>query len=569
VVKSTAENLSPTRVKLDVEVPFEDLKPRLDQAYKTVANQIQVPGFRKGKVPARIIDQRVGRGYVVETAVNEGLNDYYQQALAQTETTPMARPEVEVTSMPGVDGEAEGPLKFTVEVDIRPEIELPDYKGLKVTVEPAAASEEDEQKALDDLRSRFGTLKAVERPAAKDDFVTITLTATVGDEQVDHAEDLSYQVGAGTMLDGMDEALEGLSAGEDAVFETTLAGGEHSGEKATVKVVLGAVKDRELPEADDDFAQLASEFDTIEELKADLKTKAAEGAVTGQGIEARDKVLEELVKLVEVPVPDSVVNDQLEQHFSQQGHSAGDDHDTPEHRAEVEKNAREAFRNEIVLDKVADAEEVGVDQGELIEYIISTSQQYGMDPNQFAQMLDQAGQVPMIMGEVRRRKALAKVLEYAVVTDTDGNAVDLTAFVTPGGAEAAESADSADSADSAESAATPAEAEEAPAKKAPAKKAPAKKAPAKTAAAKKAEAETEGDAAEEAPAKKAPAKKAPAKKAPAKKAPAKKAEAETEGDAAEEAPAKKAPAKNAPAKKAPAKTAAAKKAEAAEADDAE
>jgi trigger factor len=564
VVKSTAENLSPTRVKLDVEVPFEDLKPRLDQAYKTVANQIQVPGFRKGKVPARIIDQRVGRGYVVETAVNEGLNDYYQQALAQTETTPMARPEVEVTSMPGVDGEAEGPLKFTVEVDIRPEIELPDYKGLKVTVEPAAASEEDEQKALDDLRSRFGTLKAVERPAAKDDFVTITLTATVGDEQVDHAEDLSYQVGAGTMLDGMDEALEGLSAGEDAVFETTLAGGEHSGEKATVKVVLGAVKDRELPEADDDFAQLASEFDTIEELKADLKTKAAEGAVTGQGIEARDKVLEELVKLVEVPVPDSVVNDQLEQHFSQQGHSAGDDHDTPEHRAEVEKNAREAFRNEIVLDKVADAEEVGVDQGELIEYIISTSQQYGMDPNQFAQMLDQAGQVPMIMGEVRRRKALAKVLEYAVVTDTDGNAVDLTAFVTPGGAE---SADSADSADSAESAATPAEAEEAPAKKAPAKKAPAKKAPAKTAAAKKAEAaETEGDAAaEKAPAKKAPAKKAPAKKAPAKTAAAKKAE--TEGDAeAEKAPAKKAPAKRTTAA---AKKAAAEKAESTEADAAE
>ncbi|HEY4615230.1 MAG TPA: trigger factor, partial [Citricoccus sp.] len=375
MVKSTAENLSPTRVKLDVEVPFEDLKPRLDEAYKAVANQIQVPGFRKGKVPARIIDQRIGRGYVVETAVNEGLNDFYQEALRETEVTPMARPEVEVTSMPGVDGDDEAPLKFTVEVDVRPEVELPEYKGLKVSVEPAAASEEDEQKALDELRSRFGTLKAVDRPAAQDDFVTITLTATVGDEQVDHAEDLSYQVGAGTMLEGLDEALEGLSAGEDAVFETTLAGGEHSGEKATVKVVLGAVKERELPEADDEFAQLASEFDTMAELKEDLKKQAAESAVVEQGIEARDKVLDKLVELIEVPVPEKVIEDQISQHFdSEQAQaSAEPGHDTEEHRAEVRKNAETAFRNEIILDAVAEAEEVGVEQSELIDYIVSMS----------------------------------------------------------------------------------------------------------------------------------------------------------------------------------------------------
>ena len=376
MVKSTAENLSPTRVKLTVEVPFEEVKPALDKAFKDIANQVQIPGFRKGKIPARLIEQRFGREIVVDQAVNEGLNTWFSAAIAEAEVTPISRPEVDVTATPDAEN-AEGPVAFTAEFDVRPTIELPDYKGLKVTVEPAKATEEDEQKALD-----------------------------------------------------------GLSAGEDATFETTLNGGEHDGETAVVKLELTAVKERELPEADDEFAQLASEFDTIAELKEDLKKQAAEEAVNRQGVEARDKVLEELAKLVEVPVPDGVIAEQVEQHFSAGGHTAGDDHDTAEHRAELEQNTREAFANEVILDEVAEAEEVTVDQGELIEYIIATSSEYGMDPNQFAMMLDQGGQIPMIMGEVRRRKALAKVLEYAEVTDTDGKAVDLTAFVTPGGQEA-------------------------------------------------------------------------------------------------------------------------------------
>ncbi len=471
MVKTTAENLSPTRVKLAVEVPFQEVKPALDKAYKDIANQVQIPGFRQGKVPARLIDQRFGREVVMDTAVNEGLNTWFQQAITEAEVTPISRPEVDVTGTPGEKGE--DPVTFTAEFDVRPEIELPDYKGLKVTVEPSAATEDDEKKALDELRARFGTLKDVDRPAKKDDFVTMDLTATVDGEQVDAAEGLSYQVGAGTMLEGIDEALDGLSADEDATFETTLNGGEHDGEKATVKLVLKAVKERELPKADDEFAQLASEFDTMDELKEDLKKQAAEAAQNRQGVEARDKVLEELVKLVEVPVPDAVIAEQLEQHFNSQGHTSGDDHDTADHREELEENTREAFKNEVILDAVAEAEEVSVDQGELIEYIIATASEYGMDPNQFAMMLDQAGQVPMIMGEVRRRKALAKVLEYAEVKDTEGKAVDLTAFVTPGGQEAVD--------------ADAEKAEEEPKEKAPAKKPAAKKAPAKKPAAKKAD----------------------------------------------------------------------------------
>jgi trigger factor len=450
-VKSAVENLTPTRVKLNVEVPFEELKPSIDEAYKTVASQIQVPGFRKGKVPSKLIDQRVGRGYVLETAINEGLNGWYQAAVQESGIRPLSRPEVEITEVPDPTS-TDGELKFHAEVDVRPEIELPDYAGIKVEVAAAESSAEDVDKALDELRGRFGTLKSVDRPAADGDFLTIDITATIDGADVDSASGLSYQVGAGTMLEGLDEAVTGLSVDEDAIFETTLVGGDHAGESAQVKVVLKAVKERELPEADDDFAQLASEFDTLAELREDLAKQAADSKVVEQGVEARDKVLDKLVELIEVPVPDSVVEEQLEAHFKEgSGHGEGE-HDTEEHREEVKANTARAFQNEIILDAIAEKEEVNVSQNELIDYIVSTASQYGMDPNQFAQIIDQSGQVPMMVSEVRRRKALAVVLGQAEVTDSEGNKVDLSDFVRPGDEEAPATAEEAaeSSADAAE-----------------------------------------------------------------------------------------------------------------------
>ncbi|MDN5618197.1 MAG: trigger factor [Kocuria sp.] len=429
-MKTAVEKLNPTLAKIQVDVPFEEFKPFLSKTYKELAEQIQMPGFRKGKIPNQLIEQRVGYDFVVENALNEGLNGFYQQALTENELTPLAQPEVDVQKKPE-QNDREADVSVAIEVVVRPEVELPDYEGLKVEVDAAEVTAEDEQKALDELRGRFGTLINVERPAAQDDFVTLDLNAMIGEEEVDAANDLSYQVGAGTMLEGLDEAITGLSAGEDATFETTLAGGEHSGEAATVKVKVTAVKERELPEVDDEFAQLASEFDTIDELKEDLKKQAAQSKIAEQGNAARDKVLDKLVELVEVPVPEKVVEDQIEQHFNNPNAEA--DHDSEEHRAEVRENTERAFRNEVVLDAVADKEEVGVEQSELIDYIISMSSQYGMDPNQFAQMLDSSGQAGMMVGEVRRSKALAAVLEKAEVVDTEGNAVDLSSYIKPQG----------------------------------------------------------------------------------------------------------------------------------------
>ncbi|MGV3245627.1 MULTISPECIES: trigger factor [Rothia] len=425
-MKTAVEKINPTLAKIEVEVPFAEFKTYLDRTYKSLANQISVPGFRKGKTPKALIDQRAGFDFVVENALNDALNSYYSQALAENELTPLAQPELDIVSKPE-EGNREADVKLTIEVTVRPEIELPDYSGIKVEVASVEVTEEDEQKALDALRGRFGTLKAVDRPAADEDFLTINIAAEIDGEEVDAANDLSYQVGSGTMLDGLDEAVLGLSAGEDATFVTKLAGGEHAGEEATVKVEVTAVKERELPEADDDFAQLASEFDTIAELKEDLKKQAADSKVAEQGAEARDKVLDALVELVEIPVPEKVIEDQLAQHFNAPGQD--DDHDTEEHRAEVRENTERAFKNEIILDAIAEKEEVSVEQAELIDYIITMSQQYGMDPNQFAQMLDGSGQSGMIVGEVRRSKALAAVLAQAEVKDADGKTVDLSSFL--------------------------------------------------------------------------------------------------------------------------------------------
>ena len=428
-MKTAVEKLNPTLAKIEVEVPFAEFKPYLDRTYKNLSGQISVPGFRKGKLPEQLIEQRAGFDYIVEASLNDALNDYYAQALGENELSPLAQPELDVQSQPSTENR-EADLKLTITVTVRPEIELPNYEGLEVEVDEVEVTAEDEVQALDALRERFGTLKTVERPAADKDFVTIDIAAEIDGEQVDAANDLSYQIGSGTMLDGIDEALTGLSAGEDATFETKLSGGEHAGEQAVIKVKLSAVKERELPAADDEFAQLASEFDTIEELKEDIKKQVAEAKVAEQGTQARDKVLAKLVELVEIPVPEKVIEDQLEQHFNNPNAEAG--HDTEEHRAEVRENTETAFKNEMVLDAVADKEEVTVDQAEMINYIITMSSQYGMDPNQFAQMLDGSGQAGALVGEVRRSKALAAVLKTAVVKDTKGNVVDLSKYLGEG-----------------------------------------------------------------------------------------------------------------------------------------
>ncbi len=417
-MKSAVETLNPTRVKLTVEVPFEELKPSLDAAYATIGSQIQVPGFRKGKVPSRIIDQRVGRGAVLQEAVNEALPQFYGQAVEENKVRPIGQPEVDVTEVPAEDGQD---LKFTVEVDVRPEVELPDFSTITVEVDEAKASDEDVEERLVALQERFGSLTGVERTVQTGDFVSVDLDASIGDEEIDSVKGISYEVGSANMLDGMDDALVGMAAGETKNFTAPLAGGEHEGQDADVTVTVQSVKVRELPPLDDDFAQLASEFDTLRELRADVTKQAEQAKKFEQGVQARDKLLEQLLETIEIPIPESVVETEVNSHL--EGENRLED---AEHRAEVDESTRKALKAQFLLDAIAEKNDVKVEQPELIEYLVMSAQQYGMDPNQFAQAVDQQGQVPAMVAEVARRKALASVLEQAKVVDTAGAEIDLS-----------------------------------------------------------------------------------------------------------------------------------------------
>ena len=458
-MKSTVESLAPTRVKLSVEVPFEELKPSIEAAYKTIGQQVQVPGFRKGKVPSRIIDQRVGRGAVLQEAINDALPSFYQQAVTEHSVRVLGRPEVDISDVPDPTA-TDGELKFTAEVDVRPDLTVPDLTALKVSVDDIEVTEAEIDERLDALRTRFGTLEGVDRPAETGDFLTIDLVAKVGDEEIDSATGVSYEVGSGQMLEGTDEAVVGLSADEEAIFTSSLRGGEHAGADAEITVKVSAVKHRVLPEADDDFAQLASEFDTVAELRADLRTQVESTKAVEQGIQAREKVIEALLVEVEVPVPTALVDEEVQRHLEGEGKESDDPHGE-----EIRADAEKALQGQLLLDAIAEAENVQVSREELIQFLVSSSRQYGMEPNEFAKAVDEAGQVPAMVQEVGRRKALAIAMERAEVTDASGRTVDLEASLSRQAAgvpavpetvqaEAADSEDSSDSPDPADTAET-------------------------------------------------------------------------------------------------------------------
>jgi trigger factor len=433
-VKSAVENLSPTRAKLTVEVPFEELKPSLDAAYKKVAQQINVPGFRRGKVPPAVIDRQVGRGVVLDEAINEVVPGKYIEALQENSLEPLAQPEIEVTKFEDNDV-----LEFTAEVDVKPDFELPSYDGIEAQVDDIEVTDADVDEQVEALRERFGTLVDVDRPAADGDFVTIDLTAAKGGETVEGGEvsDMSYKVGRGGMIDGLDEALVGMAAGDEKTFSSELVGGDLVGEDVEVTVKVSAVQEQQLPEVDDEFAQMASEFDTSEELVADVRERLGRGKRLEQAAAARDAVLEVLLEQVSIPLPETLVTDELNarrQNVEQQLMYAGltmdkyleDEGQTlEEFEADLDRRVRDAVAAQFVLDEVAKKEELGVEQSDLSEHIVRRAQQSGQDPQEFANHMFEHNHIPELVQEILRGKALATIVESATVKDASGNVVEL------------------------------------------------------------------------------------------------------------------------------------------------
>ncbi len=433
-MKSAVESLNPTRVKLTVEVPFEELRPSLDAAYKTIARQINVPGFRKGRVPPQIVDQRIGRAAVLDQAVNDAIPQLYYAALQENELQALGQPEIEVTTFE--DGTE---LAFTAELDVRPQIELPEYEGLEAQVDDVEVTDADVDEQIESLRERFGSLSSVDRPAAEGDYVTIDLTASKDGALIEEAQasGLSYKVGSGTMLEGLDDAVTGLSAGESKTFVSQLVGGEMQGQDVDVEVTVQAVKEQELPELDEEFAQQASEFDTVEELRADLARSIERSRRLEQAAAARDSVLEKLLSLVDVPLPEAAVAEELEARrasireqltyagMTEQQYLDAEGQTQEEFDADLEKRVRDALTAQFVLDELAKKEQLSVDEAELSEHLVRRAQRTGMAPDEYAKQVVEGGHVPVLVSEVVRGKALAHLVDTATVRDASGRPVEL------------------------------------------------------------------------------------------------------------------------------------------------
>ncbi len=436
-MKSTVEHLNPTRVKLTVEVPFDELKPHFDKAYGVLAGQVRIPGFRPGKVPARILDARLGRGTILTEVVNEAVPVKYGEAVADANLSVLGQPEIEVTRID--DGDA---LGFTAEVDVRPELTLPSLDDVAVTVDDVEVTEADIDEQVEALRDRFATTTVVERPAAEGDAVSIDLTASVDGEVLEDAttEGLTYTVGAGDLVEGMDDAVTGLSAGESATFPTVLVAGGYAGRQAEVTVTVQSVSERSLPEIDEDFAQLASEFDTVEDLRADLADKIRRVKNRTQAADARDKVLEALLEVTEIPTPETIVDAEYKSREHDAVHAFDHDEDAlnahieregqtrDEFDAELRDSAVKAVKVQLLLDALAEDQQVGVSQEEFTERVLYNAQRLGVSPDEYFSRLQEGNQLGAVFAEVRRGKALAGAVEKAKVTNTSGEVLDVAAL---------------------------------------------------------------------------------------------------------------------------------------------
>ena len=416
-MKSAVETLSPTRVRISIDLDFKDLEPHVATAYQTLSQQVSIPGFRKGKVPRQLIDQRVGRGAVLNEAINTALPEFYSQAARENEVLVVGRPNVDIKELK--DNEI---VKFEVEVDVRPEIKLPDFSEIELSVPDVELSEKDVEDQVEALRIRFGTLVTIEKEAASGDFVTIDLVAKIEGKEVEGgtANGISYEVGSNRMIDGLDTALEGMKVGESKNFTAQLIGMKE-GETGEVTVTLQAVKKRELPDLNDEFAKLASEFETLAELKSDTKERLTRLKSMEQGAQARDELLKYLLDKVDIQVPEQLVKDEVHDHLEKENRLEDETH-----RNEVTEEVTRSVRADFLLDAIVKAEEVQVSEAELTEYLIRTAARYGMTPEQFAQQLTQAGQITALMAEVARTKALAIALERVKIKDASGRSVDLS-----------------------------------------------------------------------------------------------------------------------------------------------
>ena len=425
-MQTTLENTDKHTVKLTVEVPPEEFGRDLDRAYRKVAQQVKIPGFRKGKVPRQVIDAQLGREAVLGEFLEDSVPQYYREALREHDLAPITDPDIDLG-----DVEEGKPLVFTAVVEVRPRLKLEEkrYKGISVERPAAEVTDADVDRFLDSLRERFAELETVGRPAASGDFVVIDIRATIHGEEIGEGtrQDYLYGVGTGEFGEVLDRELEGKRAGEILKFNDVLGpgAGEQAGREVAFQVLVKEVKGKKLPPADDAFAKIASEFDTLDELKESLRQQLARNRERGIDAEVRDRVLQTLVDSVEVDLPDTLVDEEVQHrvlHAQERAEQAGmaleqlletQGFDELRFRADARDHAIRAIKADLVLEAVARQEDIQVTPEEIGREISGLAQALGRDPKELAKNLDRSGQVVALAGDIIRSKALDLLVEHA------------------------------------------------------------------------------------------------------------------------------------------------------------
>jgi trigger factor len=443
-VPSTIERLSETSAKLTFTVPFAELKPHIDKAYKDIAGKVSIAGFRKGKVPRALIDQRYGRGAVLQEAIDAVLPGAYEAAIAEQQITPLGPPEIDVTKL-----EDDDKVEFTALVDVRPDFDLPDFTTIKIDVTDADVTDEQVNERVELLRQRFATYSDVDRAAKKGDYVIFDLSAAQDGKELEdsQAHGMTYQVGTGGLIDGLDDAVKGLNAGESKTFSSQLVGGVHKDEPADITITVSKVQKQELPEVDAEFAGLVSEYDTAEEMIAGLRDSLERMARLEQASQARDKALDAVIDAADFPLPESMVagevearKEQITDQLSRMGMSIEDylergeetTKDPEEFWADMAKHSERAIRAQIILDKIAEERAIPVSQEDLTQLLLQKAEENGSTPDEEAKHMVEHNHMAEWLGDIRRGKAVGLIVNSAKVVDASGRQINVAGLRSDG-----------------------------------------------------------------------------------------------------------------------------------------
>ena len=440
-VESTLAPVEEGKVKISVVIDEAEVEEAVESAFREIASQARIKGFRPGKVPRKVLEARLGSGYARRRALVDLVENSYRKAVVRHDVDVIAAAQLDI-----IAGEEEGPVSYEAVVEVRPSVNVAGYDAIRVEIDPPEATEEEIVSEVEALRAQFGELEEVARPAVDGDHVKIDVNTKYEGEEVDSlcVQDYLYELGSGGVVEEVDENLRGASVGNILKFNSPHPNSEVSGH-LSFSILVKAVNSRRLPPLDDDFAARSSEFDTVEELRTDIAERIEASKRVMAARQLQTKTLDALAKLVIEEPPETLVEDEirrqiegLEGFFERQGkdfeeYLQASERSRKDLEEETRPSAQESVRIDLGLRAVAAAEGIESDQAELWAEAQRAAEAAGVSPEEIRRRMDESGGWLGVRAELGKRKALQWLLEHVEATDGSGNAVDTQSLLPPGG----------------------------------------------------------------------------------------------------------------------------------------